>query len=270
MLLTIIIIVDALALGFFFAMRGRTDHPGVEILSRYSYAHRGLHSEGIPENSLPAFQAAAERGFGSELDVHLLADGNLAVIHDSDLERVTGLEGRIEDLTAEDLQRCRLMGTEYTVPLLSQVLEIYDGKAPLIVEIKVVDNNTDAICRALAEQLDGYSGSVAIESFHPAAVAWFRKNRPELLRGQLSENYSVVADCKLPKLVQFGMRYLVTNIWTKPDFVAYNTRDVEELAVSACRNLWKMPVVVWTVKTKRSYDARKYDNFIIIFEDFIP
>ena len=42
---------------------------------RYDYAHRGLHGNGVPENSLSAFALAAEKGYGIELDVHLTLDG---------------------------------------------------------------------------------------------------------------------------------------------------------------------------------------------------
>ena len=97
--------------------------PDLEGLQMYDYAHRGLHdaAAGVPENSLAAFRKAVENGYGMELDVHLTRDGKLAVIHDSNLERVCGAEGRVEDLTWEELQNFRLLGTEEKIPSLSQV-----------------------------------------------------------------------------------------------------------------------------------------------------
>ena len=82
-------------------MDGRRGHPGWDKLLDWRYAHRGLYDNenGVPENSLAAFRLAAENGFGAELDVHLTADGQLAVIHDSDLQRVCGQEGKVEELT---------------------------------------------------------------------------------------------------------------------------------------------------------------------------
>ena len=71
---------------YLLALHGRTRHPLLRKLRKWKYAHRGLHSEGVPENSLEAFRLAKENGYGFELDVHLLADGNLAVIHDSSLK----------------------------------------------------------------------------------------------------------------------------------------------------------------------------------------
>ena len=70
----------------------------------WNYAHRGLHGDGVPENSLEAFRLAKEAGYGVELDIHLLKDGNLAVFHDSKLERITGQAGVIEELTTENLK----------------------------------------------------------------------------------------------------------------------------------------------------------------------
>ena len=80
------VILIALILIFAFLVKGRTGHPGLKALRNWNYAHRGLHGEGIPENSMTAFTAAKDAGYGMELDVHLMKDGNLAVIHDSSLK----------------------------------------------------------------------------------------------------------------------------------------------------------------------------------------
>jgi len=91
-MLTILIILAVLAVLYLLALRGRKNHPELKTLRGWNYAHRGLHGEGRPENSMAAFRAALENGYGIELDIHLLADGNLAVIHDSLLKRTTGAE----------------------------------------------------------------------------------------------------------------------------------------------------------------------------------
>ena len=94
-------IVLILLILYLLSLRGRSGYPGVEKLRGWNYAHRGLHSPGVPENSLAAFRAAVEHGYGAEFDVHLLRDGGLAVIHDSVLKRTTGLDGKVEELTTE-------------------------------------------------------------------------------------------------------------------------------------------------------------------------
>ena len=112
-------------LTYLFMVRGRKGHPGLENLRGWNYAHRGLHNENRPENSMAAFRAALEHGYGIELDVHLLKDGNLAVIHDSDLKRTTGAEGKIEDLTTQQLSLYHLEGTDQTIPTFREVLDLY-------------------------------------------------------------------------------------------------------------------------------------------------
>ena len=90
--------VAAASAGWIGLMRPRTESPAVlKQLKQYDYAHRGFHDEenGIPENSMAAFQRGVEAGFGMELDVHLSKDGHLVVLHDHELRRMCGVEGRV-------------------------------------------------------------------------------------------------------------------------------------------------------------------------------
>ena len=186
-------------------MDGRRSQPGWEKLLDWRYAHRGLYDNdaGIPENSLAAFRRAAEAGFGAELDVHLTADGQLAVIHDSDLQRVCGRAGKVEELTYAELSQLRLLGTEEGIPLLSDVLPLFAGVAPLIVELKPIRGNEPELAEKVCALLDTFPDlAYCLESFDPFAVLWLRKNRPELIRGQLSQNF--LRDQDRPKfLVSF-------------------------------------------------------------------
>ena len=135
----------------------RRNHPAWAGLAGVRYAHRGLHDagQGVPENSLSAFRAAADRGFGAELDVHLMADGHLAVVHDSNLKRVCGREAVIEELTAEALADYPLLGSGEAVPLLEEVLAVFRGRAPLIIELKVERGNAAALTDAVMAVLEG-------------------------------------------------------------------------------------------------------------------
>ena len=107
-MITILLI---LFLLYLLAIRGRTGHPLMAELRKWRYAHRGLHGNGVPENSLAAFEAALNGGYGIELDLHLLADGNLAVMHDPSLRRTAGEDVKIFDLKTEDLTNYHLEGT---------------------------------------------------------------------------------------------------------------------------------------------------------------
>lgn len=258
-----------LFLIFLLMLRGRTGHPGFEKLRGWAYAHRGLHGGGLPENSMAAFRAAVDQGYGAELDVHLLADGGLAVIHDSKLIRTTGAEGRIEELTTGQLALHYLEKTGETIPKFTEVLKLFEGKAPLVIELKV-EKNARALCEAVAKVLDGYRGLYCIESFHPQAVAWFRRHRPNVIRGQLSENFFRSGVEGMPAVLKFVLTNLMLNFWTRPDFVAYNCRDRKNLSNAVCRGLWKMQGAAWTLRSRSDYDAAVHDGWLPIFENFKP
>lgn len=266
----VILILAALLVMAVCATIGRKGHPGLKRFSLWAYAHRGLHGDGIPENSLKAFRRAAAEGYGAELDVHLLADGNLAVIHDSSLKRTAGADVEIEDLTIGELDNYYLEGTLETVPEFSKVLEIFRDRAPLVVELKSSRNNHDALCQAVCRYLDDYQGDYCIESFDPRCVYWFRKHRPDVLRGQLAENFFKTKHCKFPFFVKLLMSNHLVNFLTLPDFVAYRFSDRNTLFTKICRKLWKIQGVTWTVRSQREFDTAIHDGWIPIFENFNP
>ena len=122
--LLILLILVVLGELYTLALRCRRGHPDWKILRLWRYAHRGYHDKPrIPENSMAAFRRALDRRFGVELDVHLMKDGRLAVIHDSSLLRTAGVDVAVEDLTAEELKQYRLEGTDEQIPLLEEETE---------------------------------------------------------------------------------------------------------------------------------------------------
>lgn len=268
--MTELLIAAAAVLGLYaLSVRGKKGHPGLAELGKFSYAHRGLHRNGIPENSLAAFRAAVENGYGSELDVHLLKDGTLAVMHDHLLERTTGLPGKIEDLTREELKSCFLEGTGETVPSFQEVLAVYGGKAPLIVELKATTENYARLTQAACQLLDGYEGAYCLESFDPRCIGWLKKHRPELIRGQLTENF-VKSKGKLSFVLKLIMTLQLENFLTLPHFVAYKYADRKNLGNFLVRKLWGVQGVSWTLKTQEEYDTAVKEGYIPIFEGFIP
>ena len=186
-----------------------------------NYAHRGLHriDKSVPENSIPAFEAAARIGYGVELDVHLSKDGELVVFHDDDLMRICGAEGRVEEKTLAELRQYRLCGTEYGIPTLAEVLAAIDGRCPMIVELKRGSRNRE-LCRKTYELMRGYKGRWCVESFDPRIVLWFRVHAPEVLRGQLSTRMSSLRKSTKP-LQAFILSRLFLNFLTRPHFIAY-------------------------------------------------
>ena len=105
------------------------------------YAHRGLHGDGAPENSLEAFRRACDAGYGIELDVQTTRDGVVVVFHDYNLSRMTGKDALLTDLTLAELKALRLDGTE----------EIYNRSKAFIYEgvnaFKVVTDNIEGLLK---------------------------------------------------------------------------------------------------------------------------
>lgn len=266
----VLLAVAALFLLYLVLISGRKGHPGWETLNRYRYAHRGLHDKarGIPENSLAAFRRAAEHGFGAELDVHLTKDGRLAVIHDDSLLRTAGADVKASQLTAEELSEYRLEGTDEPIPFLEEVLPIFEGVAPLIIELKV-EKNAAALARATCELLDQHNTGCCIESFHPKAVRWLAKNRPGVCRGQLSQNF-LKERSGLSWPAAFAMTHLLTGVLTAPDFIAYNLHHRHRRSLRLARKVWGVREVSWTVRTPEELAACEADGCLVIFEQFIP
>ena len=264
-----VIPVCVVVLVFLLMLQGRTGHRGLTTLQGWSYAHRGLHKEGVPENSMAAFQRALERGYGIELDIHLMKDGNLAVIHDASLLRTAGTDVNIEDLTIADLEDYRLENTNEKIPLFEEVLKLFDGKAPLIVEVKSVNNHA-ALCEAVSKALDQYKGAFCVESFDPRCIIWFKKNRPEYIRGQLAGNYLANPKSTLPFVLKCVMSWNLGNFLSMPDFIAYKFADRHNFSVKLCRSLWRLQGVTWTLRTIEDYNCALTEGWIPIFENFEP
>lgn len=254
-------------------LRPRQDQPGWERLEGVRFAHRGLHDpeQGIPENSMAAFQRAIDHGFGAELDVHLMADGNLAVVHDSSLKRVCGADVLIEDLTFEELEDYPLMGTEEYIPLFREVLSLFEGKTPLVIELKAERGNANALTDAVMAELEGWKGIYCVESFHPAVLLRLKERYPHVLRGQLSQNFlrdSEVGNLSLP--VRFMLTNLLTTAATRPDFIAYNWQDRGNISLRLMKALYNVHEVDWTVRDRETMKDLDEAGATSIFEGFVP
>ena len=266
----IIVIFLLIAAFYILALRCRSGHPLLADLRRWRYAHRGLHGNGVPENSMAAFRLARNKGYGIELDVHLLKDGTLAVIHDSALLRTTGAPGRVEDLTAGDLENYRLEGTEETIPTFGQVLALMNCKAPMIIELKAEGGNHDALAQAVCDALEGYRGLYCIESFDPRCILWLRKNRPHVVRGQLSQNFLKDKTSGLSLPLRLVLTNLLTNFLTRPDFIAYKFEDRKGLSPRMCKEFWRAQPVSWTLRRPEDLNTALQEESIPIFENFEP
>ena len=231
------------------------------------YAHRGLHGDGAAENSLTAIKRAADAGYGIEFDVRLSRDGVPVVFHDATLERVCSVPGVVSDHTAEELAHLSLCGTGDGIPTLSAVLEVVGGRVPLLVEIKE-DEGESGVCEAAMELLSKYAGEYIIEGFNPFSVRWFRRRRPEVIRGILSSGF--LRSKKTRSLKYFLLQTMMLNFLCRPDFVAYNHKHYSSASLYLCRMLGA-PTFAWTVRSEEEEKlAREHGFDTVIFENYIP
>ncbi len=269
-LLVLAVLCATLFVLYLFAVRPGKKRPQAAHYMGYVYAHRGLHNEERPENSLAAFEAACRAGYGIELDVQLSRDGVPVVFHDGTLARVCGIEAPVSDYTAEELGALSLCGKEgHAVPTLAAVLELVNGRVPLMVEIKGTSKeNTWAVCRAAAELLDAYNGGYCMESFNPYAVRWFLENRPHVVRGQLSSCF--MKDEKNRTPVGLLMQSLATNFLTKPDFISFDRRYNRLFSFRLATKFWHGYATAWTVQSRAQELACRADFNTVIFENYLP
>lgn len=232
------------------------------------YAHRGLHDGTRAENSMSAFRAAVEAGYGIELDVQLSSDGELMVFHDATLDRVTDKKGRVDSYTAAELKETHLLGTEDTVPTFREVLELVGGKVPLVVEMKEEAGKT-CVAEKTAEILREYDGRYVVESFNPLSLAHLKKIMPETLRGVLSETFT--KSKKHRNILHVLLQCLVFNVCCRPDFIAFNVRDRKNAALRLTRGIFGVCTVAWTVKSADEEKIARNSGFdTVIFEGYLP
>ena len=246
-----------------------TGRPDAAPFRNWLYAHRGLHDNAsdAPENSMRAFRKAVEAGFGIEMDVQMTKDGVPVVFHDYTLKRVCGVEGKVCQRTYEELQQLSLCESDQKIPRFKDVLQLVDGRVPLIVELKIEATDT-SVCPAADKLLSEYKGMYCIESFNPLGVLWYRRNRRHVVRGQLADAFHKEGEYWGP--LYFLLQNLLFNWLGKPDFIAYNHKYPRMLSRSLCRGLYHSTAAAWTIKSQEELDEAEKHFDIYIFDSFLP
>ena len=255
------------------AIKPRTSNkPDMSELRKYDFAHRGYFNirKKIAENSLPAFTAAIEHGYGIVMDVRLSRDGVPVIFHDTKLWRVCGAEGTVESSTWEKLKECRLSRTEDTIPSLKEALDLVDGQVPVVLNLHVELENYGVLCARVSEVLDSYEGVFAVESFEPRAVRWFKKNRNEYIRGQMMECHIKHGGTDMHPVTDYIRHNLLTNFLTSPDFISCNIADRRSISLMFCRLLYRVQMMDWVVTSMEEYELVKTDESIVVFEEIEP
>lgn len=222
----------------------------------YIIAHRGIHdNQKIYENSLEAFSLAINQKLIIELDIRLTKDNQIIVFHDPNTKRLTKQDKIVEESTYQELNEQKVMH----IPLFKEVLSLVKGKAPILIEIKPT-NNIEKLTTELMKLLTNYQGEYAIQSFNPKVLYWFKKNYPNVLRGQLSSKYQKE---KMHFLKKFILSNMILNIITKPHFISYKYNQLSPTQIAKYKKK-KIRVIGWTITNEREFKhyQKYYDNLI--------
>lgn len=261
--LTALLIGTATAVGglLFLTMPGHSDENQRAPFQNRNFAHRGLYEQNqtVPENSLEAFKKAVDNGYGIELDVQLSSDGYVVVFHDDNLKRACGIDEKVSEKTLNELKSLKLFDTSSTIPLFQEVLNLVDGKVPIICELKM-GSNKDELCRKTLDMIKAYKGDICIESFDPFIVRWFKENADDVLRGQLSSPHFDTGN----PFVMFLASNLLFNFLGRPQFIAY--KICEKPLMLRINHLLGCMKVSWTAHDESS----EKDSDAVIFEYYLP
>jgi len=213
-----------------------------EWIGQWTFAHRGLHGPGVPENSLAAARGAIARGFGIECDIQRSLDDYPMVFHDWDLKRLLGVDGQTETRSASDLARLPYPGTSEAPATLRELLDLLGGQVPLLIEIKSKRGyDVERSCALVRDCLSGYPGLHAVMSFDPRVPRWFRERSPETVRG-------LVITEEGTKGMRGDLRRHLALWHAKPHFLAYDIRDLPS-RFAARQRARGLPVATWTVRS---------------------
>lgn len=231
-----------------------------------------MQDQSVPENSLPAFAAAAKAGYGIELDVQFTKDRKVLVFHDDTLDRMTGTHGWVRDFTLEQIEAMPLKGTAQRAPLFTEVLKTVDARVPIIVEIKsrreYPAEYRDALCTAALEQARASGCTFCVESFDPRVVRWVKKNAPDILRGQLADCTAGYKGSGSNWLSAFVMSHCFGNLLARPQFLAWCPAK-RNLFVRAIAKMGAM-MVYWTALPQDDAARLQRENDAVIFQWYRP
>lgn len=230
-------------------------------------AHRGLwRPAGPPENSLAAIEAACAAGHDLEIDLQRTADGRAVVFHDPDLKRMTGREGRVRDLTAAELGRVPLKGSDETIPTLEQALAVIGRRATAYLELKTPTGDEGPLEAAAARALTARPVAAVVVGFNPWALAELRRIAPAIPRG-LSGSGRVDYDARLAAY-DAGRAFRPEHLeLVDPQQLIVGKDLLPSPALAALRR-GGLPVVAWTLRAAHEVERLRPHCDGFMYEGF--
>ena len=244
-----------------------------EFLTR-PIAHRALHdaSDGRPENSRAAVNAALEQGYGIEIDVQLTSDEQAAVFHDYALERMTGREGLVRERSMLELGSIALKGSNETILDLAEVLGLVAGRVPLLIEIKDPDGkfgpDVGSLEGAVAKALAEYDGPAAVMSFNPQSVAAMRALSPGVPRGLVTCSFRET-EWQMPRAKRAELAGIPDYERVCASFISHDVRDLECARVLELRQRGA-GIICWTVRSAEEERRARTIAANVTFEGYLP
>lgn len=241
------------------------------VYLRAPIAHRALHDRTRRriENSASAIRAARAAGYAIEIDLQLSSDGIPMVFHDEDLTRLTSEHGPLNALTAADLTRIKLTGSDDTIPTFVQVLTLVAGAVPLLIELKdqtLSMSETDGrLEAATAHALEHYSGPAALMSFNPHAIALLAGLAPHIPRGLTTSAYA--ADWQLPETTRDHLRDIPDYDRTHSSFISHEAADLSRPRVAQLKSQGAT-VLCWTIRSPEAEAQARQIAQNITFEGY--
>lgn len=179
---------------------------------------------------------------GIECDIQRSRDDWPMVFHDWDLKRLTGVNEETEMLAKDELKQIRYLDSDETIAALPDLLELVDGRVPLLIEIKSKRGyGVEWTCLYVSRYLAGYGGECAVMSFDPRVARWFRKHSPQICAGL------VMREDEHGHTQMAWQRRLAYWI-AKPDFLAYHIAALPSPWVAGLRAKG-LPILTWTVNS---------------------
>ena len=232
------------------------------LITRAS-AHRGLHGNGIPENSKVAFLKAIEQGYPIETDVQLTSDFVPVCFHDDTLNRMTGKDARIWDEPFEEISKLSLADTQEKIMTFEEFLSLVDGRVPLLIELKSQPKHNQTLVQKVLDLLKNYKGEFVIQSFDPRAMKKVRKLNPDIIRGQLIDGGR---NETLKPLTNFILSHGLLNFMSKPDFINFS---FNHLPLSNRIKRGKR-VLCWTIRSQKEEEFSLPFVEGYVFENIVP
>ena len=195
------------------------------------------------------------------------------VFHDETLNRLVAGRGPVAGLTAADLKRLRYRNSDTHVLTFTELLDLVDGRVPLLVEIKSEWDAPDtAFLKKISKLASAYKGTIALMSFDPDVMTVVRELAPDVMRGIVSGSYvgSGWWNRKISRARGARLRDLLESGPVAPDFFAYQIGALPAPVTEFTRTVLGLPLFTWTVRTaKDRQTAAKYAD-AMIFEGFEP